>query len=264
MLKKRLIPILLIKDGFLVKSVGFSFFQILGKPKNSIERYNLWSVDEIIILDITDGENYDLGRLDIKENIQDGLSETISFISNTCFVPLTVGGGVRTVEDIRSLLAVGADKVTVNTQAIEKPEFIQESSKLFGSQCIVVSIDAKLNEKGEYEVFSHWGKKGTGMTPIQWAKEVESLGAGEILLTSIDKNGSKDGYQMDLIKQVADSVKIPVIANGGAGEWEHMVEVVEEANASAVAAANIFYYSEQSTKHAKKFMVDSGLDVRIG
>ncbi len=252
MLKKRLIPCIIVRDGFTVKSMGFKDYQIVGRPLISVEYFNRWAVDEIILLNITAH----------KEESKDYWFEVIKGLSKKAFVPLTVGGGTRTVGDIREILRMGADKVSINTQAIVEPEFISESSKVFGSQCIVVSIDAKTNSEGNYEVFSHCGKKPTGFNPVEWAKKAESLGAGEIFLNSIDRDGSMKGYDLDLVKAVSQAVSIPVIACGGVGKWQDLVDGIKIAGASAVSASNIFHFTEQSTKAAKKAMIEAGIDVR--
>jgi cyclase len=252
MLKKRLIPCMLLQNGFLVQSIKFQKYLIVGKPKFTIERFINWDVDEIIFLDISA----------TKENRGPDL-EIIAETAKGCFVPLTVGGGIHTLKDIRNVLKAGADKVSINTEAIKRPKFITESSEVFGSQCIVISIDVKINDDGEYEVFIDSGKEPTGLEPIEWAKEVEELGGGEIFLTSIDRDGTKEGYDIDLIKSVSNSVDIPVIACGGVGKMQDFADGILKGNASAVSAANIFQHSEHSTLRAKAAMKLAGIDVRI-
>ncbi|MEK7165664.1 MAG: imidazole glycerol phosphate synthase cyclase subunit, partial [Patescibacteria group bacterium] len=235
MLKKRLIPILLLREGMLVKSIEFQSYRPVGNPKVAIDYFNSWEVDEIVFLDITPGKQYQPGRLDINlENFR-LLSDYTRYISTKCFVPLTVGGGITTIDDIRNLLHAGADKISINTQAISHPEFITAASKIFGRQCIVVSIDVKKTNSG-YEVFTSYGKKATGINPIKWAKEAVERGAGEILLQSMDKDGTLSGYDLELIKSVADSVSAPVIATSGVGNWQHLVDGIKVGHASAVAA----------------------------
>jgi len=250
MIKKRLIPCLLVKEGVLVKSQGFSRFQMIGMPLTAVRFFNAWAVDEIAIIDIRPS----------KESREKFL-EIVEGLSKECFVPLTAGGGVKNIKDIGELLRAGADKVAVNSSAIENPEFISEAAKVFGVQCIVVSIDAKKTDKG-YEVYSNGGTKPIGLSPVEWAKKAEQLGAGEIFLNSIDNDGAGNGYDLELVKSVSEAVSIPVIACGGVGEWKHFVEGIE-AGASAVSAANIFHFTEHSTKKAKQFLDEAGVDVRI-
>lgn len=255
MLKKRLIPCIVVKDGFVVKSMNFKDFQVVGKPLISVEYFNRWAVDEIVLIDISRKRfdpDYDRAFW----------FDVIRGLSKECFVPLTVGGGIKSVEDIRAFLRAGADKVCVNTFALKNPDFVAESSKTFGSQCIVVSIDVKKNSFGKPEVFSNSGKEATGLNPVDWAEKVESLGAGEIFLNSIDRDGSLEGYDLDLVKSVSESVSIPVIACGGVGKWQDLVDGLNIGKASAVSAANIFHFTEQSTKVAKRVMAEAGIDVR--
>lgn len=252
MLKKRLIPCIILKDGLLVQSIEFQRYLPIGKPKIAVEFFNAWDVDEIVILDISaNSEN------------RGPLFELIEHVSKICFVPLTVGGGIRTISDIRDILKVGADKVSINTEAIRRPVFITESADIFGSQCIVVSIDVKINSEGNYEVFSHCGKEPTGLHPIKWAQRAEEFGAGEIFLNSIDRDGTKKGYDLELIKMVSDAVRIPVIACGGVGKMDDFVEGITKGNASAVSAANIFQYYEHSTILAKAQLKKAGIDIRL-
>lgn len=262
MLAKRVIACMLLKNGYLVKTRNFGNYQVIGSPHTPIELFNAWSVDEIILLDLS-SEKYDLERKDINYENPRTLEDVISYISRSCFIPLTVGGGVRSIEDIRLRLKYGADKVTINSEALRNPEFLNKSARIFGSQCIVVSVDAKKTSEGKYEVYSELGKKPTGWEPVLWAKEAEKRGAGEILINSIDRDGTMMGYDIDLIRQVAEGVSIPVIACGGAGEWQDFVDAVLLGKASAVAAANIFYFREQSTRLAKKQMRDAGIEVRF-
>lgn len=263
-LKKRLVVCLLLQNGQLVKSIGFKRFQIIGNPKIAIQYFNAWSVDEIVFLDISRTEDYtSIMREDQNYKTLATFAEIIQECAKICFVPLSAGGGVRTEDDMRTLFRSGADKVVINTEALNSPQLITSAAETFGSQAIVVSMDVRRNETGAYEVYSDYGTKARGIDPVSWAKEVERRGAGELFITSIERDGSLSGYDLDLIRQVTDAVSIPVIASGGVGTWSHLVEGVEEGNASAVSAANIFHYTEQSTREAKKYMVESGLDVRI-
>ncbi len=263
MLKKRLIPCLFLMNGLLVRSEKFEFHQILGNPIHQVERYNEWSIDELIYIDISRENYYDLRRDDMKVKSENSLLNIISEISKKCFVPLTFGGGIRTINDIKNRIRYGADKVTINSIAIENPEFIKESAKIFGSQCIVVSMDVKKNEKGEYEVYKKFGQIPTGMHPVDWAKKVEELGAGEIFLNSIDKDGTGEGYDLELIKMVSEATNIPLIACGGVGKFEDFIDGIKIGKASAVAAGNIFNFTEISTINAKKLMKKKEIDVRI-
>ena len=263
MLKKRLIPCLFLMNGLVVRSEKFDFHQILGNPLNQVERYNDWAIDELIYIDISRDNQYDLRRDDLKVKNKNNLLEIISEISKKCFVPLTFGGKIRTIEDIRQRIKYGADKITINTMAIENPKFISEAAKIFGSQCIIVSMDVKKNEKNEYEVYKKFGEIGTKMHPVEWAKKVERLGAGEIFLNSIDRDGTGKGYDLTFIKMVSDSINIPLIACGGVGKFEDFIEGIKIGKASAVAAGNIFNFTEISTINAKKIMKKAGIDVRI-
>lgn len=252
MLKKRLIPCLILKDNLIVQSINFRRYLPIGIAKIVIEFVTRWDVDEIFLLDITATKE---GR---KPNL-----ELIASISEQCFVPLTVGGGIHEISDIRQVIRAGADKVSINSEALRNPRFIAEGSKTFGSQCIVVSIDVALNSDGKYEVFVDSGKSPTGLTAVEWAMKVQELGAGEILLNSIDRDGSKQGYDLELLRMVSESVKIPVIACGGVGKMEHLVQGITEGKVSAVSAANIFHYIEHSTIIAKAYLKNAGIDVRL-
>ncbi len=264
MLKIRLIPILLLKNGLIVRSESFKFHQIIGDPITQLSRYNRWSVDELIYIDISSDDHYDVRREDAKIETSEkrSLLDIIEVVSKSCFVPLTFGGRIRTLNDIRSRVARGADKVTLNYQAIMDPGFITQAAKVFGNQCIVVSIDVLKNVHGQYEVFTSGRQKATGLDPVQWAKEVARLGAGEILLNSIDRDGTAAGFDSDLIRSVVTATSIPVIACGGAGKFKDFVTIVQEAKPSAVAAANLFHFTELSYRHAKKEMLKGGLNVR--
>lgn len=251
MLKIRVIPTLLLKNVGLVKGVSFNSWRRIGTLMPAVKVHNTREVDELILLDI----------LATPEDRSPDF-ESVNEISAECFVPLTVGGGVKTLEDIRGLLKAGADKVCITTAAVKTPNLIKEASSRFGSQCIVVGIDAKQNQNGIYECFTHCGTQKTGKEVSNWAREVEALGAGEIMVTSIDRDGTMTGYDLDLIKRVTHSVSIPVIASGGAGNYRHMFEVIHEAKASAVAAASIFQFTQQTPLEAKKFLADQGVYVR--
>ncbi len=252
MLKKRLISVLILRDHWIVQSLGFKRFLPVGRANVAVEFMKNWDIDEIVLLDITatrDGRKPDI--------------DLVSDISRKCFVPLTVGGGIHDLDDIKNLIRAGADKISINSEALNNPTFIKESSNVFGSQCIVVSMDVKLNAQTQYEVYGFAGKVATGKDPIAWAREVEKLGAGEILLNSIDRDGSKKGFDLELIKTVSAAVKIPVIACGGVGKMEHFVEGATQGQASAVAAANIFQHIEHSTIVAKAYLKNAGVDIRL-
>lgn len=251
MLKVRIIPTLLFKDFGLVKGVKFDSWRRVGSVIQSVKVYNMREVDELIFLDITAS----------KENREPDF-KTVDEIADECFMPLTVGGGVKTIEDIRKLLQVGADKISINTAAVVNPQIIKLAAQKFGSQCVVVSIDVKKTSLG-YEIFIYSGTKATGLNPVSFAKEVEALGAGEILLTSIDQDGTMEGYDIDLIKSVTSVVSIPVIASGGAGNFEHMAQAVIEGKASAVAAASIFHFTQQTPLEAKHFLKQRINNIRL-
>ena len=251
MLKKRLIPSLLVRDGRIVQSVQFRHTNVIGNVITAVDFFNGWAVDEILILDVSRDHS---GREEFLD-IVDELSER-------CFVPLAVGGWITSLKDIETLLEHGADKITLNTHAFRNPEFISEAAKVFGSQCIVVSIDVKRDERGEPRVWIDRGREDTGVTPTDWAQRAEACGAGEILLTSIDHDGMRKGYDLPLVRSVADAVKIPVIAFGGVGHWSHMVAGVVDSRADAVSAGNIFHFTEHSTKKAKEYLREAGVDVR--
>ncbi|MCM8774885.1 MAG: imidazole glycerol phosphate synthase cyclase subunit [Candidatus Omnitrophica bacterium] len=251
MLKVRVMPTLLWKKVGLVKGVKFHSWRRIGTILPAVRVHNAREVDELVVLDITaslENSGPDFG--------------SIAEWSGDCFVPLTVGGGVKNVETIRQLLSAGADKVSINSAAYEYPELIREASRYFGSQCIVVSIDARHSGNGEFECFSHSGTRPTGKAVSDWCLEVEALGAGEILLTSIERDGTMQGYDIELIRTVTSRVKIPVIANGGCGNYQHMYEAVRDGHASAVAAASIFQFTPQTPLGAKQYLVEKGIAVR--
>lgn len=261
MKKKRLIPVLLLRNGWLVQSKQFRRYQNLGNPVSAVKRLSEWASDELIYLDITRDESYDLRRDDLGHPNRHSIFEIIEDVSKVAFMPITVGGRIRTLQDIEKRLALGADKISLNTMAVEEPRLVESAAREFGSQCIVVSIDVKMAEGG-YRVITHGGTQVTPYTPRDWAKKVEQLGAGEILLNSVDRDGMKNGYDLELLDHVAGSIGIPVIACGGVGDWAHLAEALEQTSVDAVAAANIFHYSDQSVFLAKKFLYERGLNVR--
>ncbi len=233
----------------------------MGNPKIAFKFFNAWAVDEIIFLDITQQKEYtSLLRRDENFKFVDNLIEIIKESAKICFVPLSVGGGIRTIDQMAELFKSGADKVVINTEAFRRPEFIEEAARRFGNQAVVVSIDAR-KESGGYAVFIDHGQEATGMDPAKWAREVQRRGAGEIFLTSIDRDGALSGYDLELLKAVKGAVQIPVIACGGVGKWQDMVDGIVQGGADAVSAANIFHFTEQSTRHAKRALIQAGLDV---
>jgi len=252
MLKHRLIPNIILNNGNVVQSVQFKHTNVIGNAVTAVDFFNSWAVDEIIVLDVS-------RSTDQRSNFH----RIITGLSKRCFVPLTVGGWITDVNEISQFLKEGADKVTINTHAVRNPEIIKELSNVFGSQCIVVSIDVKKTASGKYKVFINRGTEETTLDPVDWAKQAEKLGAGEILLTSIDHEGMRNGYDLDLIKNVVENVSIPVIAFGGVGDWKHFVDGINIGKADAVSAANIFHYTEHSTYNAKEFMHDAGVNVRM-
>ena len=262
MKKNRLIPVLLLKNGWLVQSKSFSRYQNLGDPITSVRRLSNWASDELIFLDITRDGAYDLRRDDKGHPNRRSLIEIFRDVAKECLMPLAIGGGIRKLEDIAIRVLSGADKVTLNTKPIEEPSFITEAAKEYGSQCIVVAMDAKSTGPGQWEIFKGGGQIPTGLAPVQWAQEAESRGAGEILINSIDRDGTRMGYDLDLVEAVSSAVKIPVIALGGVGEWPHFAEALRQTKADAVAAANIFHYYDQSVYLAKKYLYDQGCNVR--
>jgi cyclase len=264
-----------LKNGVLVKSKEFNFHQLTGDPIGQVERFTDWKADELIYIDISrEGSHAKSESMSVigsaTSSKDEELEETTDFysiikkVSSKCMIPLTAGGKIKTLQDISELLKNGADKVCINTKAIEDPSFIEKASKKFGSQCIVVSIDVKRDKKtGQVEVYKNFGKDKTGLDPVKWSLEVEKRGAGEILLGSIDRDGLGTGYDLDLIKSVTEKVKIPVIALGGVGKFEDFVIGLETGKASAVAAANIFHFTELSVINAKKYLKSRGIDVRL-
>lgn len=261
-LKTRLIPVLLLKNGQLVRSESFSVHQVIGNPVHEVQRYNDWSVDELVYLDISDDDTMD-GRLDMKVRKDETLLGLLDAVAAHCFMPLTFGGRIRSLEDMRARISRGADKITLNAAAVADPDLIGRGATAFGSQAVVVVIDAKKRTDGTYEVMVEHGRRGTGRTPEDWAREVERLGAGEILLQSVDRDGSGAGYDLDLIRRVVEATSIPVVALGGVGRMEHFAPAIMQAGASAAAAGNFFHFVELSDRRAKRAMAKAGIDVRI-
>jgi cyclase len=251
MLAKRIIPCLDVDKGRVVKGVKFQNLRDAGDPVEVAKGYEEQSADELVFLDITASAE--------ERKI---MIEVVQRVAETIFIPFTVGGGVSSLEDIRRLLSAGADKVSINTAAVKNPQLIYESAKRFGSQCIVVAIDAKRSERG-WEVYIHGGRTPTGLDAVEWAKRVESLGAGEILLTSMDADGTKKGYDIELCRAVASAVSIPVIASGGAGTMEHFYEVFTQTNVDAALAASLFHFKEVSIPELKAYLKNKGVHVRL-
>ena len=250
MFKVRVIPCLDVKDGRVVKGVNFVDLKDAGDPVEQARLYDREGADELCFLDITASHE--------KRGI---LLDVVARTAEQCFMPLTVGGGVRTIEDVRALLLAGADKVSVNTESVRRPEFIREASQKFGAQCIVVSIDAKRSPLG-FEVFTHGGRNGTGIEAVAWARRMVELGAGEILLTAMDRDGTRQGFDLELTRAVSDAVSVPVVASGGVGTLDHMVDGVIKGGASAVLAASIFHFGTYRIAQAKARMAEAGIPVR--
>jgi cyclase len=253
MLKARVIPCLDVKNGRTVKGVSFVDLIDAGDPVEQAKLYNEQGADELTFLDIT-----------ASHEERDTIYDVVKCTAETCFMPLTVGGGVRTLDDVRKLLDCGADKISVNTTAILNPQFVKEASTKCGSQCIVVAIDARRKEAGDgWEVFTHGGRKPAGLDAVEWAIRMAEYGAGEILLTSMDKDGQKSGFDLELTRTVADSVSVPVIASGGVGNLQHLVDGIKEGHASAVLAASIFHFGTHTIREAKQAMKEAGIPVRL-
>jgi cyclase len=252
MLAKRVIPCLDVDRGRVVKGTKFLNLRDAGDPVECAKEYDRQGADELVFLDITASSDNRATMIDVVERT-----------ASECFMPLTVGGGIRTVEDIRAMLKAGADKTSLNTAAVQNPDVVRAGAERFGSQCIVVAVDAKHSDKGRWEVFTHGGRKPTGLDAVEWAQRVEALGAGEILLTSMDADGTKAGYDVALTRAISGAVHIPVIASGGAGKLDHMVEVLTEGKADAVLAASIFHFGEHTVGDVKRFLEEKGICVRL-
>jgi cyclase len=251
-LTKRIIPCLDVTAGRVVKGVNFVELRDAGDPVEISRRYDEQGADELTFLDIT-----------ASSDERDIILHVIESVAEQVFIPLTVGGGVRAVSDVRRLLNAGADKISINTAAVQNPELIGEASARYGAQCIVVAIDAKARPGGGWEVFTHGGRKATGLDAIEWAGEVERLGAGEILLTSMDRDGTRQGFDLALTRAVSDAVRVPVIASGGVGSLQHLADGVSEGRADAVLAASIFHFGEHTVREAKQYMAARGIPVRL-
>ncbi len=255
-LAKRIIPCLDVDNGRVVKGVNFVGIRDAGDPVEIAIRYNEQGADEITFLDIT-----------ATHEDRETTVHTVEQIASEVFIPLTVGGGIRTIEDIRTMLNAGADKVSINSAAVRNPEFVRQASARFGAQCIVVAIDAKrvsaVGEPDRWEIFTHGGRKPTGIDAVQWAKKMAEYGAGEILLTSMDRDGTKNGFDLGVTRAISDAVPIPVIASGGVGNLQHLVDGVQQGRADAVLAASIFHFGEYTVPEAKQFMRDQGVEVRL-
>ena len=252
MLAKRIIPCLDVKSGRVVKGINFVGLRDAGDPVEIARRYDEQGADELTFLDIT-----------ASSDERDIILHVVEQVAEQVFIPLTVGGGVRVVDDVRRLLNAGADKVSMNTAAVQNPQLVAEASGKVGAQCIVVAIDAKLGADGKWEVFTHGGRKGTGLDAVEWARRVQLLGAGEILLTSMDRDGTKNGFDLPLTRAISDAVDIPVIASGGVGTLEHLAKGVLEGHADAVLAASIFHYGEHTVREAKEYLRSRGIEVRL-
>ena len=251
MLKSRVIPCLDVKDGRTVKGINFVDLVDAGDPVEQARIYDEQGADELCFLDIT-----------ASHERRDTLYDIVARTAEQCFMPLTVGGGVRTIDDSRTLLLAGADKVSINTAAVHRPDFVREAAEKFGSQCIVVAIDAKRVTSDRFEIFTHGGREPTGINAVDWAERMADLGAGEILLTSMDRDGTRQGFDISLTRAIADSVRIPVIASGGVGTLDHLIEGVRDGHATAVLAASIFHFGEFTIGEAKAHMGRAGIPVR--
>lgn len=261
MIKRRLIPVLYIKNGLIVRSEGFSYHHNIGNVVTEAGRYNEWGVDELLYIDISREKYYDLRRDDYNVNTYNSIGTIINEISRVCFMPLTFGGSIRTLDDISFRIQNGADKITLNTGAFENPKLITQAAEKYGSQAVVISIDYKIID-GQPFVFTNFGQKNTGKSVYNWIKECENLGAGEIFLNSIDRDGRANGYDTETIDKVVSSTKLPVIACGGAGSPEDFVELAKKTSVSAIAAGNIFHFTELSYPRAKILLKKENLNFR--
>ncbi len=251
MLAKRIVPCLDVKDGRVVKGVNFINLRDAGDPVENAKIYNDEGADELVFLDITASHEKRKTMVDV-----------VRRVAEQVFMPFTVGGGISTNEDIRDLLNAGCDKVSINTSAVKRPDFVREASRKFGSQCIVVAVDAKKRGNGSWEVYIRGGREATGIDALQWIRKAESLGAGEVLLTSMDRDGTKDGYDVELTRKVSCAVNIPVIASGGCGSLEHFRQILDEGGADAALAASVFHFKEFSIQEVKKYLKEKGIEVR--
>ena len=252
MLTKRIIPCLDVKDGRVVKGIGFVGLRDAGDPVEAAKAYDAQGADELVFLDITASHEKRKTILQVAERTAEEV-----------FMPVTIGGGIKTIDDIREMLRAGADKVSINTSAVENPEFVRKAAEKFGSQCVVVAIDAK-KKGGSWEVYTHGGRKARSLDAVEWAKKIVSLGAGEILLTSMDRDGTKDGYDIALTRSVSMAITVPVIASGGAGNLEHLLDAFTQGMADAALAASIFHFGEHTIGEAKTFLAGKGVRVRHG
>ncbi len=275
MLKTRLIPVLLLKNGILVRSQSFSLHQLMGNHVEQVKRFSTWKADEIIYLDISRDENYNFLNIQnvigstssnskVVKNSRNNIIDIIKDVSKVCRVPLSIGGKIHSLDDIKIRLKAGADKVVINSAALENPNFIKEASSQFGSQCIVVCVDVKKNHQtSDWEIYKNFGNAKTNYHLEKWLIQIQDLGAGEILLQSIDKDGKGGGYDLDLLQKVSKFVDVPLIILGGAGKFEHFIEALDINNSISLGAANIFHFTEQSIIKIKKFMFDKNINVRI-
>jgi cyclase len=261
MVKRRLIPVLFIKNGLIVRSEGFSYHQNIGNVINEARRYNEWNVDELIYIDISREAHYDLRRDDHRIESHSSIGEIIQAISRVCFMPLTFGGGIRTLEDVKFRIRNGADKITLNTGAFTNPDLIKQASEAFGNQCVVISIDYRMIDKVP-TVFTEFGQKNTGVSIFDWAKECERLGAGELFLNAIDRDGKASGYDIETIGAFLESSRLPVIACGGAGTIDDFVDLFRQTTVSGIAAGNMFHFTEHSYERAKDALRREKFDVR--
>lgn len=261
MKKKRLIPILLLQNGNLVQSKGFNSFQNLGNPIHAVKRLSQWGSDELIYLDISRNNKYDIERDDLKYKNTNNFLSIIKKVSKVTFMPITIGGKIKNLKDVEKRIKIGADKVSINSGALMNPKLVNDIAKEFGSQCLVISIDVRLI-KNQYKIYSHGGTKQSEYNLDEWIKIVINNGAGEILINSIDRDGSKKGYDISLLNFVQKISKIPVIACGGVGHWKHFYEGFKKTNVDAVAAANIFHHFDQSVYLSKKFLYEKKINIR--